>query len=476
MKCYAVSEAAEESSSPSSSTDNLLSEADRSGGSQQSPGQTRDNQGQVSDHSTQVDPPQGSSEEVVERKKKVKWPTMADEKTWREFDEDISMMLENTLKGTSKRKLEVMGDLIYDFGKVRFGTVESRQQRPEPTPNRRQKEISRLRKELRALKHQWNKAGPEEKPGLAQLREQARTKLMSLRRAESQRKKRKKREQSRRSFFMNPHHFTKKLFEQSKSGELSVPQEELEDHLKETYSDQQRQVPMPNIAGLVKPTQPGVQFELAQPKLAEVEKFVNKARSASAPGPNGVPYKVYKKCGELRKFLWRLLRVVWRQDVVPLSWSTAEGVYIPKEECSNTLSQFRPISLLNVEGKIMFGILAERISSFVLENGFVNTSVQKAGIPGFPGCLEHTSMIWHTIQESKKMRKDLSVVWLDLANAYGSVPHALIEFAMEFMWIPEKVRSFIMQYNSEQHSTQPRGRGWKLEYQWAVQFLQSCLY
>ena len=33
---------------------------------------------------------------------------MADEKAWREFDEDISMMQENTLKGTSKRKLEVM--------------------------------------------------------------------------------------------------------------------------------------------------------------------------------------------------------------------------------------------------------------------------------------------------------------------------------------------------------------------------------
>ena len=45
----------------------------------------------------------------------------------------------------------------------------------------------------------------------------------------------------------------------------------------------------------------------------------------------------------------------------------------------------------------MFGISAERISSFVLENGLINTSVQKAGIPGFPGCfffnLEHTSMI-----------------------------------------------------------------------------------
>ena len=136
--------------------------SDRSGESQQSPGQTRDNQGQVSDHSTQVDPLQESAK-VVERKKKVKWPAMADEKAWRKFDEVISMMLENTLKGTSKRKLEVMGDMIYDCVRVRFRIVEPRQQRPAPTPSRRQKEISRFRKELRSLRHLWKRARPEEK-------------------------------------------------------------------------------------------------------------------------------------------------------------------------------------------------------------------------------------------------------------------------------------------------------------------------
>ena len=84
---------------------------------------------------------------------------MTDEKAWREFDEDISMILENTLKGTSKRK--------------KFGIVEPLQQRPASTPSRRQKEISRLRKELRSLGHLWKRARLE-KNGLAELREQAR--------------------------------------------------------------------------------------------------------------------------------------------------------------------------------------------------------------------------------------------------------------------------------------------------------------
>ena len=84
----------------------LPKEADRSGDSQQSPGQTRDNPGQVSDHSTQVNSPLSNAEEVIGQKKRIKWSPMSDGKAWREFDEDISSMLENTLRGTSKIKLD----------------------------------------------------------------------------------------------------------------------------------------------------------------------------------------------------------------------------------------------------------------------------------------------------------------------------------------------------------------------------------
>ena len=94
----------------------------------------------------------------------------------------------------------------------------------------------------------------------------------------------------------------------------------------------------------------------------------------------------------------------------------------------------------------MFGILAGRLIDFGQKNGYIDESVQKAGIPGIPGCIEHAYAIWETIQEAKKRKEDLSVVWLDLANAYGSVPHALIQAAMEFFWIPKEVQEFLMKY------------------------------
>ena len=116
---------------------------------------------------------------------------------------------------------------------------------------------------------------------------------------------------------------------------------------------------MPPISGLARPTEPGEPFDLTEPRLSEVEGFLKKARAGSAPGPNGVSYKVYKKCGRLRKFMWCLIKVVWRQGVIPSSCCKADGGYISKEENFTSLDQFRPISLLNVEGKIMFGILGK---------------------------------------------------------------------------------------------------------------------
>ena len=54
-------------------------------------------------------------------------------------------------------------------------------------------------------------------------------------------------------------------------------------------------------------------------------------------------------------------------------WAEADGVYIPKEQLLKLLNQFRPISLLNVKGKIFFGVLTGRLVQFLLVNCLVDT-------------------------------------------------------------------------------------------------------
>ena len=55
-------------------------------------------------------------------------------------------------------------------------------------------------------------------------------------------------------------------------------------------------------------------------------------------------------------------------------------------------------------------------------------------------------MIWEAIQRAKKRRLSLYVVWLDLANAYGSVKHQLIWKTLETHHVPPHVVQIIQTY------------------------------
>lgn len=110
------------------------------------------------------------------------------------------------------------------------------------------------------------------------------------------------------------------------------------------------------------------------------------------------------------------------------------------------ISQFRPICLLNVEGKIFFSVIAQRLSTYLEKNKYVGISVQKAGVPGFSGCFEHTGMIWYQIQVAKKDKRDLHVISLDLPNAFGSVPHELLWESFNFFHVPSSITTLVKAY------------------------------
>ena len=39
-------------------------------------------------------------------------------------------------------------------------------------------------------------------------------------------------------------------------------------------------------------------------------------------------------------------------------------------------------------------------------------------------------MAWHALKEARAKNSNLTVIWLDIANAYGSIPHKLIVFPL----------------------------------------------
>lgn len=245
--------------------------------------------------------------------------------------------------------------------------------------NRRVKEIAILRGDLWRLRKAYCEATADEKLALTEMCNNLRERIKTLRRAECHRRNRKQRMKERTDFNKNPFKYLSKLLGNVRSGPLKATKEEMEEHHRQVHSDPRREDSLEEMQELIKPTEPAIPFRDEEPSWQEMNTFLRKARAKSAPGANGIPYKVYKYCKRLRTCLWKLLRVAWKKDFLADSWLVAEGCFIPEEENSKGIKQFRAISLLNIEGKIFLGILAKRLTSFMLDGTWVHGYVCPKG-------------------------------------------------------------------------------------------------
>lgn len=63
--------------------------------------------------------------------------------------------------------------------------------------------------------------------------------------------------------------------------------------------------------------------------------------------------------------------------------------------------------------------------------------------------MEGTEVLSQLIRDAKKGRGDLAVLWLDLTNAYSSIPHRMVEITLEKHHIPQQVKGLILNFYSK---------------------------
>lgn len=321
------------------------------------------------------------------RKPRLNLPPTADRR-WAQLDNDLNTIPEDTLKGDAAKKIKTMVSLVYQACYDTFGAKEGKKPRPPVGPSRRQRQIKELRGKLQTLKKRWREASGDEREALDEISTETRKRLIQLRRAETAREKQKEKRRKRKAFFNNPFQFTADLLGKPKGGTLSCSKKEMENSVAAAHGNSSRGIPLGECPFQLPTLSPHTPFNMADFTMDEVRAVVTKARAASAAGPSGTTYKIYKCCPLLLKRLLKLLSTLWKKKLEPGLWTLAEGCFMPKELNSTRLNQFREISLLDVEGKIFWSIIAKRLTAYLLTNEFINPIVQKGGVPGYSGCLE----------------------------------------------------------------------------------------
>ena len=300
---------------------------------------------------------QGLAERVA-----IRWPLMKDDKPWESLDSRVSCQLPVNIVWTERLKL--LQDITYTEAAEMFGCVDH-VSRVGKKRSRGERQLGKIRDHIRRCTALRKGAPQSELYGYDRVLDDLKERRKKVRRSVNARKRRSDRRKLKRSFNDNPFQAAKDMLSPKVPTQLNVPKAVLEEYMRKVASDPEREKELGDVPGfgLLDAVLPKVDLNKRPFTASQLDTTLKHKKSRSRPGPNQIPYKVYKKCSKLKEYLLDILNSALRAMSVPFCWRISDGIMIPKADSPNSgdIGDFRQIALLNVEGKLFWSIIADRL-------------------------------------------------------------------------------------------------------------------
>ena len=154
-----------------------------------------------------------------------------------------------------------------------------------------------------------------------------------------------------------------------------------------------------------------------------------------------------------------LFTKVLHHGAPPSCWAESLIKLIHKKGPTDDPTNFRMISLTSCVGKLYHMILSQRTTEYLVNNKLIDPEIQKAFLPGINGCIEHNLTMEEIVKDARVNKRTLHITFFDLQDAFGSVPHSLIQHTLERNLFPQPVQDYLRRhYNNCLLYTSPSPR------------------
>ena len=152
----------------------------------------------------------------------------------------------------------------------------------------------------------------------------------------------------------------------------------------------------------------------------------------------GFWFKYFSSCRDILGGQFNELLNSDSNTPLPTWFSTADTSLLPKNKETHIAKNYRPIACLNILYKLSTSFLNSFMSDRVYKNNIISQE-QAAGKRGVWGTLEQLLISKNIIQEVKRMRKNLTIIWLEYRKAFGSIPHSWLIKSLKLAKVPDNI-------------------------------------